>query len=82
MKINELVLAKCIDNWDEWDSKPNGLEINKYYVVTEINIGQSNSNIMINGSYYNSIMFEYFDSYMRPLNIYKVYSPYKLNRKE
>ena len=77
MKVEELVLAKCIRNIDPWDDKDTGLEIGKYYVIEEIHIGQSNSSIKINGKSYNSILFEYYNNYLEEFNIYNSkYSPY------
>ena len=77
MKSEELVLAKCINNIDTWADKEIDLEIGKYYVVEEINIGQSNSTIKINGKSYNSILFEYYNDYLKKFNIYNSkYSPY------
>lgn len=77
MKIDELVLAKCIKNIDPWGDKETGLEIGKYYVVEEIHIGQSNSSIKINGKVYNSILFEYYNDHLEFLDIYhSKYSPY------
>lgn len=77
MKIDELVLAKCIENIDPWGNKETGLEIGKYYVVEEIHIGQSNSSIKINDKVYNSILFEYYNDNLELLDIYhSKYSPY------
>lgn len=77
MKLNELVLAKCIRNIDPWGDKNTRLEIGKYYVIEEIQIGQSNSSIKINGKSYNSILFEYYNDYLEEINIYySKYSPY------
>lgn len=82
MKPNELVLAKCIKNIDPRNDEMANLEIDKFYVVDEIWIGQSNSSVKIDGKSYNSIMFEYYDSHMKPINIYEKYSPYKNIKKE
>jgi hypothetical protein len=41
MKLKELVLAKCIQNIDPYGDENTVLDINKYYVIEEINIGQS-----------------------------------------
>lgn len=77
MKIDELVLAKCIKNIDPWGDKETGLEIGKYYVVEEIHIGQSNSSIKINGKVYNSILFEYYNDHLELLDVYhSKYSSY------
>ena len=77
MKCKDLVLAKCIKNIDTWGDKNTGLEIDKYYVVEEIHIGQSNSSIKINGKIYNSILFEYYNDYLEKIDIYhSKYSPY------
>ena len=77
MKVEELVLAKCIKNIDAWTEEEIDLEIGKYYVVQEINIGQSHSSIKINDKSYNSILFEYYNDYLEEFNIYNSkYSPY------
>lgn len=77
MKTEELVLAKCIRNIDTWGDKNIGLEIDKYYVVEEIDIGQSHSSVKINGKSYNSILFEYYNDYLEKFDIYhSKYSPY------
>ena len=73
MKVENLVLAKCIKNIDPWSDKNTGLEIGKYYVIEEINIGQSKSSIKINGKSYNSILFEYYNDYLEEIDIYKSY---------
>lgn len=71
MKVEELILAKCINN------KDTSLEEEKYYKVEEIHIGQSNSSVLINGTCYNSIKFEYYDDKLEKFNIYhSKYSPY------
>jgi len=75
MKVEELVLAKCIRT-SAWSTGETNLEIGKYYVVEEIHIGQSYSSVKIEGKSYNSIMFDYFEA--RPLNIHERYSPYRL----
>ena len=64
MKLKELVLAKCIQNINPWGDENTGLNINKYYVIEEINIGQSHSSVKINGKSYNSILFEYYNDYL------------------
>lgn len=77
MKVEDLVLAKCIKNIDPWGDEDTGLEIGKYYVIEEIHIGQSNSSIKINGKSYNSILFEYYNDYLEKIDIYNSkYSPY------
>ena len=77
MKIEDLVLGKCIRNIDPWGDKDTELEIGKYYVIEEIHIGQSNSSIKINGKSYNSILFEYYNDYLEEIDIYhSKYSPY------
>lgn len=84
MIVKDLVLAKCINNEDNWSEKIyNKLEVDKYYVVEELSIGQSNSSVRINGKWYNSIMFEYYDDYLNLLDIYhSKYSPYFVGDKE
>ena len=77
MKVENLVLAKCIKNIDPWSDKNTGLEIGKYYVIEEINIGQSKSSIKINGKSYNSILFEYYNDYLEEEN-----KKYKNQQKE
>ena len=77
MKLNELVLAECIKNIDPMRDENIGLEVGKYYVVEEINIGQSYSTIKINGKSYNSILFRYYNDYLKMIDIYhSKYSPY------
>ena len=77
MKVEDLVLAKCIRNIDPLDDKDTGLEVDKYYVIEEIHIGQSSSSIKINGKFYNSILFEYYNDYLKEIDIYNSkYSPY------
>ena len=81
MKTEELILAKCIGDVDPWRNNDIGLDIGKYYVVDEIYIGQSNSNIKINGKIYNSILFEYYNDYLEEFDIYhSKYSPYFKSR--
>ena len=71
MKVNELVLAKCIAN------KETSLVLGQYYVVDAIYIGQSMSSVVIDGIHYNSIRFEYYDDKHNELDIYhSKYSPY------
>ncbi len=74
LKIEELVLAKCIQT-SAWGTGQTDLKLGEYYVVEEIMISQSYSSVVINNKAYNSIMFEYFEC--RPLNIYERYSPYR-----
>lgn len=77
MKVEDLVLAKCIKNIDPWSDKDTGLEIGKYYVIEEIHISQSMSSIKINGKSYNSILFKYYNDYLEEIDIYdSKYSPY------
>ncbi len=76
-KIEELVLAKCIKNIDPMSSLDIGLEIGRYYVVSNINMGQSYTFITINNKSYNSILFEFYDDTLNEINIYSKYNPYR-----
>ena len=75
--LEELVFAKCIKNIDPATDKKLDLEVGQYYIVKNISIGQSFSYVTIGDTSYNSILFEYFDKFMFPLDIYDKYSPYK-----
>ena len=71
MKVEELVLAKCINN------EKNDFVLGQLYVVDEIHIGQSSSSVRIDGIYCNSIWFKYYDANMNEIDIYRSkYSPY------
>ena len=77
MKVKELLLAKCIKVIDPLNDENTGLDIDAYYVVNEIHIGQSSSSVRIDGIYYNSILFEYYDNKLNEIDIYhSKYSPY------
>ena len=77
MKLEELVLAICVRT-EAWGSGETDLILGNYYVIDEINIGQSHSTVKINGKSYNSIMFDYYET--KPLNIYEKYSPYRMKK--
>ena len=71
-----MVFLKCIRN-EILDEKITELEVNKWYVMDNIEIGQSSSTVTINGKRYNSILFDYYDEYMNKFDIYRSeYSPY------
>lgn len=76
-KIEELVLAKCIKNIDPMSSLDIGLEIGRYYVVSNIDMGQSYTFITINNKSYNSILFEFYDDTLNEIDIYSKYNPYR-----
>lgn len=77
MKVEELIFAKCVMNTDPWNGQDTGLELNTYYVLETINIGQSNSSVVIDGKSYNSVLFEFYDSKLKEIDIYRSkYSPY------
>ena len=76
-KIEELVLAKCIKNIDPMSSLDTGLEIGKYYVVSNINMGQSYTSITINDKSFNSVLFEFYDDTLNEIDIYSKYNPYR-----
>lgn len=72
-KVDELILAKCINN----EGYEEILEIGKCYAVEEIQIGQSSSTVIINGYAFNSIKFKYYNDKLEEFDIYhSKYSPY------
>ena len=64
------IFLKCITNIDPFTENKTDLIIGKYYVMNDIFIGQSKSKIITNGNGYNSVMFEYYDDFMKPFDIY------------
>ena len=71
-----MVFLKCVRN-KILDEKITELEVNKWYVMDNIEIGQSSSVVTVNGIRYNSILFDYYDEYMNEFDIYhSEYSPY------
>lgn len=70
MKPNSLLVGKCIREVE-------GLNLGQYYVIEEVNVGQSHSSVVVNGKGYNSIYFEYYNEDKKKVNIYEEYSPYK-----
>lgn len=79
-KLEDLLYAKCIENIDPMGNMKTGLEIGKYYIVSNISMGQSYTSIFINGKSYNSVLFEFYDSNYKEVNIYSKYSPYRGNK--
>lgn len=75
MKVEELLLAKCIKNIDPMGNTDIGLEVGSYYVVTHINMGQSYTSITINNKSYNSVLFEFYN--LAEVDIYSKYNPYR-----
>lgn len=75
MKLEEIVLAKCIRNVDPNSDEDTGLKIGKYYLVTHINMGQSHTSITIDNKSYNSILFEFYN--LQEVDIYSKYNPYR-----
>lgn len=77
MKLEELILAKCINDVDPWNDGKTSLEVGRYYLPERINIGQSCSDVVIDGKSYNSILFDFYDSRLEEIDIYhSKYSPY------
>ena len=72
-----MLLAKCINNIDPWNNNKTDLVIDKYYYVEDLNIGQSYSTVKIEGVAYNSVMFKYYDDFLKSIDIYKKYNPYE-----
>ena len=70
MKPKELLVGKCIMEAED-------LKLGQYYIIEEINVGQSHSSVVVKGRSFNSICFEYFDQNKEEVNIYEEYSPYK-----
>ena len=70
MKPNSLLVGKCI-------REAEGLNLGQYYIIEEVNVGQSHSSVVVNGIAYNSIYFEYYNEDKKEVNIYEEYSPYK-----
>lgn len=77
MKVEELILARCINDVDPWNDEKTSLEVGRYYLPELINIGQSCSDVVIDGKSYNSILFDFYDSRLEEIDIYhSKYSPY------
>lgn len=76
MKIEEILLAKCINDIYPWGDEKTDLVVGKLYKVDEIHMGQSYTEIIIDNKSYNSVMFEFYDEKNNEINIYERYNPY------
>ena len=75
------VFLKCIKNIEPMSGKLEILNIGQWYIMEEISIGQSRSSVKVDGKWYNSILFEYYNDFMKEFDVYhSEYSPYWLGK--
>lgn len=69
----KVIFAKCIKNIEPQNDILTDLVIGKYYLVENIEMDRWYTDVIINNKKYNSVQFEYFDEFMKSIDIYQNY---------
>ena len=76
---NNMLIAKCIQDFDPWNEEKYPINIGKTYEVNDVDMGRSYTTIYLVGfkQGFNSVCFKFYEN-NRSINIYKDrrYNPY------